>query len=471
MQVTKGTYCMVLSQSAKAVFFASVFPEEMEFLHSANLELEVCSAVPASILQMLSLNFNIITFKSGSAALPLHLHLNALSQIGFIYDNLLQNYVPPLAKRYRSSVTQVPLDEEVTALLRSQNSVLLIAAQAGMGKTTCALHLAKDCERDGWVWLFVSLPSVKRDGRATVFDPNGIVDYLQSAFGFADGAMAELRLRNVVLVLDSLDEVDHRDEPPARTWMALNAFEEWQSVKLIVTCRVEAMHKFGNCMGHDFQSLFLLPFNHRQMAQYVDCRIRQMHAGSRAQRGDAATPEDREAPEEAAECAGPSPETTEVLGIIQGCPIAKVLANPFQLFMAMDLHCQNRRDADTFRSEGHLYEQWIRGWFCLKGHAAAQIPECVAYAGALAWTLHRRGMTHGTVGALCEDRLFRSCPLRVANFTPEATYSFRHKSLQEYLVAHYLLHHIRRRSVKSLGEIQLHEDQQVRCLLWSGGVL
>lgn len=44
------TYFGLLSDQARAIFFASMYAEELEFLHPANLPLEVCRAMPPSVL-------------------------------------------------------------------------------------------------------------------------------------------------------------------------------------------------------------------------------------------------------------------------------------------------------------------------------------------------------------------------------------------------------------------------------------
>ena len=55
--------------------------------HPFDMELEVCTALPASVLQMLSLKVAIITFKRCASRLSLKLVLLALRKLAFIYDS------------------------------------------------------------------------------------------------------------------------------------------------------------------------------------------------------------------------------------------------------------------------------------------------------------------------------------------------------------------------------------------------
>ena len=203
LKAKSGCYFLILSDEARPMYHLSEFPEELEHLHPLWQQLEVCGVLPASVLQMLSLNIDIITLKLAGKRLPLELHLAALEGLAFIYDEFLESYVPPLVKLHPDAQEVFHFDPQVTAFVqRPEARVLLIAARAGTGKTACALRLARDTRKLGRTWLFVSLPSVDHP-----FATDGLIQHLAKTFGFQGQEVAELQRRPLVLILDSLDEV------------------------------------------------------------------------------------------------------------------------------------------------------------------------------------------------------------------------------------------------------------------------
>ena len=98
LQARQGCYFLIISDEARPMYHLSAFPEEMEHLHPLGMQLEVCNVLPASILQMLALNINIVTLKIAGRSVPLELHLDALDGLAFIYDPFLAAYVSPEVK-------------------------------------------------------------------------------------------------------------------------------------------------------------------------------------------------------------------------------------------------------------------------------------------------------------------------------------------------------------------------------------
>ena len=147
LQATVGSYFVILSDEARPVYYISRFPEEMEYLHTLDVRLEVCSVLPTSILQMMALNINIVTLKVAGKPLPLELQFAALAGLGFIYDSLLTNHVPPFVKRHPLALKSGCIQPKITKFVQQDGAhMLLIAAGSGMGKMTCALWLSRQTQ-------------------------------------------------------------------------------------------------------------------------------------------------------------------------------------------------------------------------------------------------------------------------------------------------------------------------------------
>ena len=115
---------------------------------------------------------------------------------------------------------------------------------------------------------------------------------------------------------------------------------------------------------------------------------------------------------------------------------------PFRLSMGTDLAlasdgCERTAFRDAQRAS-ELYETWL--WHAIRqkrGHDRT-IPDDIAAAEGLAWDLHCLHRTQAPVGPLGTRDWFRCLPLRVHDFHPQSHFSFKHKSLQEFLVARHL---------------------------------
>ena len=313
--------------------------------------------------------------------------------------------------------------------------MLLIAATAGMGKTSCALWLARKTRNLDRVWLFVSLPSVHDP-----FGPNSLIRHLETTFGFREQETEELRHCPLVLILDSLDEVA-RAAPPVQRWWELNGFAKW-NVKLIVTCRQENVGDYGQCLG-DPTWLYLQGFGEEQMEAYVGMRMALQEAPGPAPAGalrfgeTTAARQPRPAPA-GAQDAGAGSGVGPMMAQIRRSPIRRGYAVPFRLSMGMDLAGD---DPDVFRDvarASELYARWLRHFLRQRGAADGAVEEEVGHAERLAWDLHQQGRTHARVGDRGVQGWFRRCPLRVHDFHPDSHFSFKHKSIQEFLVATHL---------------------------------
>lgn len=416
--------------------------------------------VPESILQLLCLKIKVLVFKRVGSKPSLDLWLKAMHELSFIYDNFLSFYVPPLVKDTPESQNTFPFMVKLEDFLRSQQRLLLVAAKSGMGKTSCALHLCRKPQRQEWkgesgwwTWLFISLPSVHEP-----FSRLALVRHIRANLSLGEhaadlgGLKSQCRL---VLVLDSLDEVAVPGTAPEDTWWDLNEFSQWSHVKLIVTCREEHTMNYGRCMGDSPDNvLYIQPFQEQQVEEYVSKRLGAVDDEADLQQGPAHT--GRCLPvvpislvktslqaDKQSQVAERQANKDRMLAYVKAFPDRQTFCTPFKLNMAVDL-----MKADVLMEgitrESQLYLQWLKQTFRDRLPQDAKreqtVEQDVCEALALAWDLHCQGIAHDKVGARAEDKegFFRRCPLRVHDYRSDATFSFQHKSLQEYLVAAYL---------------------------------
>ena len=276
LKAAQGSFLMILSDVACPIYHLSLFPEELEHLHPLDLVLEVCNVLPVSVLQMLCLKISIVAFKRAGAALSVPLWLQAYKELGCLYDDFLRAYVPPLVKESPGARVAFGIRAKVEEFVAAPWPVLLIAAQAGLGKTSCALWLTHRPEHLGRIWLFVSLPSVEG-----LFTDGALVRHITTLFGFEgnDAALRELKARPLVWVLDSLDEVERPRVAGARSLWELNALDEW-NVKLLVTCREEHVDSHAACLGDRPRRLYLQPFREDQVEEYVKRRLQALEGSA-----------------------------------------------------------------------------------------------------------------------------------------------------------------------------------------------
>ena len=445
LKATKGCYFIILSDEARPMYNLSAFPEEMEHLHPLDQQLEICSVLPTSILQMLSLNISIITLKLSGKTLPLALHFAALDGMQFIYDDFLQSYVPPFVKLHPLAKEAFPIESKVTEFVQqSAMRVVLITARAGMGKTSCALWLVRETQNLGRAWLLVSLPSVQDP-----FAPQSLVRHLQKTFGFKEQEMERLRKHPLVLILDSLDEV-HRDHVPTRTWWELNGFQEW-NVMLFVTCREEHIQNYGRCLG-DPSVWYIQGFGEEQTERYLRMRLLPCDDDgvSHAERGRAQGAGSIPAQNTIADV---EQRVQEMMQQIHKSPIRTGYSVPFRLSMGVDLSLREKEGlSEVFGGAWRaceLYERWLQHSFRQKGTDEGSIQHAMDEAEALAWDLHCKGCVQAQVGDLGASEWFRRCPLRVHDFHPQSYFSFKHKSIQEFLVALHLWRCVKGHTIES----------------------
>ena len=461
LKAKAGSFFMLLSDEARPMYHISAFPEEMEHLHPLDEKFEVCAVLPTSLLQMLSLQLSIVTLKVANKSLPLEVHFDALEHLAFIYDDFLGSYIPPFVKLTPYAREQYRIEQRIQMFVSSSDRrVLLLAAKAGMGKTSCSLWLTRQTRNLNRIWLFISLPAVHEP-----FGPQGLVNHLQTTFGFHAQEMQKLQQQPLVLVLDSLDEVPPPSPVPSKSLLQLNGLAKWD-IKLIVTCREEHIHSYGHALGAS-TTLYLQPFTEAQIGAYVDKRLmaaqpRDLQAAQthfttgrdrphlgckpkakmspkpKASAKPRASPKPKaSSPKPKASHGAPalSPAVEKVLAQIQSSSIRVEYSVPFRLSMGMDLHLENVMPFEFARST-ELYATWMRHFLAWKG--LEDIPTALLHLEQLAWELHRQSRVSLQVGDRGQWAWFKCAPLRVHNYHPDSAFSFKHKSIQEFLVACYL---------------------------------
>ena len=462
LQADDGSFFMILSDQARPMYHLSRFPEEMEHLQPLDLVLEACNVLPSSICQMLSLRISFITFKRAGAPLSFDLWVKGLRALGFIYDPFLQSYVPPWVKEDPYARTAFKIEDKVKEFVESPEGVLLIAARSGMGKTACALWLARDVMWSDRIWIFVSLPSVK-----DLFSHNALVRHVAAMLGFqeSDDALVALKKKRMVWILDSLDEVRAPEHEVGQSWLELNSLGEWE-VKLIVSCRQEHTKSYGKCLGPQPPTLYLQGFREEQVEEYVQRRVR----AQRSPRPPDVVSRRRHWQHSAlptvasvmalcmpsgmtaaaiATAALASSACVSVAATVQACerrrvqemkssifesPIRNSFSTPFKLMMGLDLLMAEA--LENVGRECDLYEGWLNHKLGTRGLSSLEEKrELWSHAECLAWELHLRSSTHEKVGDRGQEAWFRRLPLRIHDYGSTGTFSYQHKSLQEFLVA------------------------------------
>ena len=242
-----------------------------------------------------------------------------------------------------------------------------VPARSGMGKTSCALWMARNTKFLGRRWMFVSLPAVEDP-----FAPMSLVTHLERTFGLNETEREELKQCPLVLILDSLDEVPRR-HAPKQSWWALNDFDAW-NVKLIVTCREENINHYGNCMGKRRAELYIQGFAEYRTEKYLRLRLRQRETALAS--GAAVAGSQRRAAPGAPAASPADPleplaedDMKEMMRQIRGSPIRASYAIPFSLSMGADLFIGVKgtpRATDLsfgdIKRLSQLYDMWLRHW-------------------------------------------------------------------------------------------------------------
>eukprot|EP00667_Euglena_gracilis_P000271 EG_transcript_271 len=436
IRATKGSYFIIVSDEAHALFHLSAFPNELEHLHDLSQEFQVCTVVPVSILQMLSLNVNVITLKRAGQRLALDLQLRALEELSFVFEPFLATYVPPMVKESRFAPETYRLEPRMQTFLADPGKrMLLVVATSGMGKTSCALWASARAKSWGRTGLFVSLPALG----VTPFSMDALAPHLQRTFDFDAEAMADLKRKPLLLILDSLDETAGEETTIGDSAWSPDAFQGWD-VKIIVTCREDFLLNHQQFLVEDLPMLYIQEFSYRDVWQYVRRRLPGMETPL--------TP--RPVPDPALlemSCstedgqAVMKSEAQAILSQIQASRFRGLYSVPFMLKMGMDLYMAGQ--TDIFRTAcrpAALYERWLCLFFEEHGCPLGELEAQFRPTAALAWALHRRGLVQEEVGprGAEADGWFRRCPFRIHDYHPQSMYSFTHKSLQEYLVARQL---------------------------------
>ena len=135
---------------------------------------------------------------------------------------------------------------------------------------------------------------------------------------------------------------------------------------------------------------------------------------------------------------------------MESSKIRESFTSPFRLTMAVDLYLENSTDFGRFKRTSQLYERWLCHCWRTNGASEAEMIQEIGEVMRLAWELHSSGTVQRQVGDLGQYSWFRRCPLRVHDFHSGSWFSFRHKSVQEYLVAAHLLKTLKQSHAEAL---------------------
>ena len=478
-----GTFFVVVAKEGAAdVKFSSVYAGEEELLYTANIEYRVQWKLSPTLLRMMGLRFDVIVMQEvGTGETTAAEQVTALQQVlghtvAFFADYLAQyvegrvgdephtkekdsRQLMAEVKAWLTRCTQSPRGDE-GAPARGHYGALCVVGEGGSGKTSAAIAILSelatgqsvppdeepptdahtsstdgddrnrsdacsvDVKRKPYFPVFVALPTVKR----SLLEHGGLGRFVLDSFALREADRAYLaETYEVVMVLDSLDEVGLTQEE-VRALVdegGLLGRHPWVEAhcSVVVTVRGEYLKSVGavpsGVCGAGVHAVHMQPFTEADARTYIT-------SANLAWKGTADRPvfvrED------------------DVEGLV-------LLRNPFALHMACHAQCSGKASEDV------IYETYLQ--MCTEGEMGASASadvnvEDVLRAGELvACRMLETNEWQGTVGVamqrlgeqygVSEDvrgACFRCLPFRIEDFGEEkSAFTFRHKSLGEYLAA------------------------------------
>jgi WD40 repeat protein len=413
-----------------------------------------------TLLSMLGSNSEIIFMRElggeePSPALEADIAIMGLVKSRFIYTSFLDTYVMGfLGPNSNSRASGVALDG---ALMNFLNQVqqsssacvnMVIMGAGGAGKTSCMLYmlsammeeLANQSETNSYqtesiVPIFVPLPV------ASFCENGGIDAFILRELHLSDQGFRSLssRPRRVVVMLDSLDEVTFPDECEILgviySLLGRNPLLSSCAAGIILSTRMEFCKEHSISPEKIFMQQsptkniavpvwYVQPFIDQDMKSFIS-RYVKTSCGSNAQM------------------------EAGLIKQIEAMNLWDHVRSPFLLYMLVTTLSQSPHLLETAREnmEGYGLFTLYESYFLLlaEQHTSESL---VADATVLAVAMHCDGISQGLVtkyGAMVPSLLH--LPLRVENAytdikqsdsTNMSTLCFRHKTLQEFLVARYL---------------------------------
>eukprot|EP00668_Euglena_longa_P005525 GGOE01006517.1.p1 GENE.GGOE01006517.1~~GGOE01006517.1.p1 ORF type:complete len:1604 (+),score=344.39 GGOE01006517.1:109-4920(+) len=397
--VGKSTnYFLIMTSEARSALQWTLFPDEAPYLHPLDCELEVCGGWLTSLTHLLAYEGRIIPLRPTGIHFALTAVMQAMHRVSFIYDSFQKEFVAPVVTDDSHLLSSFPLHTRLEQFINSSSDVLVLVSKPGMGKTCSALWMSRHVGWLGRLWVFISMPTVDRP-----FARHALVQHVYQLLGLQAGepACSQLRRQPLVLVLDSVDELKRSGNDMLESWWTLNNFTSW-NVKLVVTCRREDLSLYRPCFGPAPTWLYLQGFSSFEAEEFVlkQVELHQPHGCHRSS-------------EEIARL------TQRIVAAIPVEPGRTLYTSPWKLTMATSvLLAEPQRQ---FKGRTGLYEAWLTRHFQqqARGQGAAKLDQLWAQAQSQAWELYASGVS------------FR-------RGTPAMVPGFRHKSLQEYLVARHV---------------------------------
>lgn len=265
----------------------------------------------------------------------------------------LEIYIPVRGAYRIQDPESFDLETKAREILKSDKKLLLLLGNAGGGKSTFNLFLArklwKEHKTSDRIPLFISLPSLH--------DPetNLLGEYFKQ-HGFTDPEIIKLKQSySFIFILDGYDEINK-----FKNLYIGNHLDQWDA-KVLISCRTDYLaklrdkdytqffqpYKDGKLQQGAFQELTVVPFNDSQIEDYVK---KYLASHPKADWND----------------------PNVYLNHIKTIPgLRKLIETPFMLMLAMDVmprivekYADVSNDAErTKLTQAALYDEFIQQWF------------------------------------------------------------------------------------------------------------
>jgi len=438
LHATKGSYFLILSDQARPLYHLSEFPEEMEYLHPLDLELETCMIIPAFMLVLAAVKVNVVVLKRAGAEVSLDLHLRLMASLSFIFEDMYSLYVMPGAKQHEAD-EPVALDERIEAFLQSSDHTLLVTGPQGIGKSLFTLWLAFHTEYKGWLFLYTCVAR-----QSNPLAPNAIIETLRLQFGLHNGALAELRRRPLVLIMDNFFA-----EPLGPTLHEANGFADW-NVKLIIVCRQEKLAQFRRWAGPNTTQMVFQPFNEEQIEEFVHRRLATPERPVSRDKSDSGRMGHKpDARRVSSISSGPSGGS--LLQQLRNSPLWPQFTVPYALGMATELYVAGHHRLSGVTTWLRLHTAWLEWYLQMRG--SDDVPGDMVKAEGVAWELQQNLGGYSLVGDRGNRDWFRRLPLLVVSYDPDGLFCIALHAIKDVLVALYLWRQLSTGTPDALAEL------------------
>ena len=458
----EGTFFIINTRTASMINWYTWFSVEEEALLKMNSIFEVQGRMSNTLLSMLGSNSEIIFMRElggedPTPSMEADIALKGLVKSRFIYTSFLETYVMGfLSPSPNARVGGLPLDEALLAFSEKVRcgetcANLVVMGMGGAGKTSSMLYMLSsmmenvsnqyDCQEGLQsdvciIPMFVPLPV------AAFCEESGIDSFILRELNLSESGLHSLSSgsRRLVVMLDSLDEVNLMSEENCAesvyTLLQRNPLLCSCASGIILSSRVEfckdnnispanIFHR--NNENSEVDVLYVQPFDDDDMTAFISKVVQKNGCPHHLRLNNLIMLKDK----------------------IKNMNLWEHVRSPFLLFMLVT----TLSDAPTLLEkakesmEGYGLHTLYESYFMLLAQQRSS-ESLVADATIIAFALHCDGVSQGLVtkyGSLVPSLIH--LPLRVENAYVDiqqshasnmSTLCFRHKTLQEFLVARHL---------------------------------